>query len=120
MKNIVRELNNEKVDIIRWSEDPVEFAKEALKPTKILSINVDEASKRVHVTVAEEELSKAIGRKGQNARLTSRLIGYDLVIEKDEHAQKVFEGQMGGAAHHLVEALGVSEDAAAQAGRQMA
>jgi N utilization substance protein A len=59
--------------------------------------------------VSEEELSKAIGRKGQNARLTSRLIGYDLVIEKDEHAKKVFEGHMGGAAHQLVAALGITD-----------
>jgi transcription termination/antitermination protein NusA len=112
VKNIVRELNNEKVDIIRWTKDIVEFTKEALKPIKILSIKVDEENKRVHLTVSEEELSKAIGRKGQNARLTSRLIGYDLVIEKDEHAAKVFAGHMGGAAHHLVEVLGISEDVA--------
>jgi transcription termination/antitermination protein NusA len=92
----------------------VEFTKEALKPIKILSINVDEATKQVRLTVAEEELSKAIGRKGQNARLTSRLIGYDLIIEKDEHAQKVFEGQMGGAAHHLVEVLGITDAVAAK------
>lgn len=114
VKNIVRELNNEKVDIIRWTKDMVEFTKEALKPIKILSIQVDDAAKQVRLTVAEEELSKAIGRKGQNARLTSRLIGYDLVIEKDEHAQKVFEGQMGGAAHHLVEVLGIKPDVAAK------
>jgi len=112
VKNIVRELNNEKVDIIRWSKDIVEFTKEALKPIKILSINVDETNKRVHLTVSEEELSKAIGRKGQNARLTSRLIGYDLVIEKDEHAAKVFEGHVDVAVHQLADALGVSEDVA--------
>ncbi|MEY4482837.1 MAG: transcription termination/antitermination protein NusA, partial [Verrucomicrobiota bacterium] len=67
VKNIVRELNNEKVDIIRWSKDPVELTREALKPIKILSINVDEPNKRVHLTVSEEDLSKAIGRRGQNA-----------------------------------------------------
>jgi len=112
VKNIVRELNNEKVDIIRWTKDVVEFTKEALKPIKILSIKVDEENKRVHLTVSEEELSKAIGRKGQNARLTSRLIGYDLVIEKDEHAAKVFEGHVGGAVHQIVAALGISEEVA--------
>src|SRR3989475_6115651 len=86
VKNIVRELNNEKVDIIRWNADPVEFAKEALKPIKILSINVDETAKRVQITVAESELSKAIGRKGQNARLTSRLTGWEINIDKDTSA----------------------------------
>jgi transcription termination/antitermination protein NusA len=112
VKNIVRELNNEKVDIIRWSADPSEFAREALKPIKILSITVDEENKRVLITVSEEELSKAIGRKGQNARLTSRLIGYDLVIERDERAEKAFEGHMGESVKQIVDALEVTEDTA--------
>ncbi len=103
VKNIVRELNNEKVDIIRWKSDPAEFVREALKPIKVLSIKVDPERKQVHLTVSEEDLSKAIGRRGQNARLTSRLVGMDLIIEKDEHASEVFEGQMGSAAQHLVE-----------------
>src|SRR5690606_25235232 len=79
VKNIVRELNNEKVDIIRWSDNPKEFVREALKPAVIAEskIIVDEEAKRVTVRVAEEELSKAIGRRGQNARLTSRLMGWD-------------------------------------------
>ncbi len=112
VKNIVRELNNEKVDIIHWSADAVEFAKEALKPIKILSISVDEENKRVQISVAETELSKAIGRKGQNARLTSRLIGYELIIEKDERAEKVFEGHMGESVKEIVEAFGVAEEVA--------
>lgn len=112
VKNIVRELNNEKVDIIRWKSDPAEFVREALKPIKVLSIKVDADKKQAHLTVAEEDLSKAIGRRGQNARLTSRLVGMDLIIEKDEHAAEVFEGQMGGAAKVLVDALGVSTDVA--------
>ncbi len=112
VKNIVRELNNEKVDIIRWGKDIVEFTKEALKPIKILSINVDEENRRIHLTVSEEDLSKAIGRKGQNARLTSRLIGYDLMIEKDEHAAKVFEGHLGGAVHQIAAAFGLSAEVA--------
>jgi N utilization substance protein A len=112
VKNIVRELNNEKVDIVRWTADAVEFAKEALKPIKILSINVDEENKRIQISVAEAELSKAIGRKGQNARLTSRLIGYELIIEKDERAEKVFEGHMGESVKGIVEAFGVTEDVA--------
>jgi N utilization substance protein A len=112
VKNIVRELNNEKVDIIRWKSDPAEFVREALKPIKVLSIKVDEGRKQVHLTVSEEDLSKAIGRRGQNARLTSRLVGMDLIIEKDEHAAEVFEGQMGGAAKVLVDALGITQDVA--------
>ena len=112
VKNIVRELNNEKVDIIRWKSDPAEFVREALKPIKVISISVDKEKKQAHLTVTEEDLSKAIGRRGQNARLTSRLVGMDLIIEKDEHAEQVFEGQMGSAVQHLVDALGVSAETA--------
>jgi N utilization substance protein A len=112
VKNIVRELNNEKVDIIRWNPDVTEFAREALKPIKILSISVEEAAKQVRLTVGEEDLSKAIGRKGQNARLTSRLIGYDLVIERDERAEQIFEGHMDDSVKQIVEAFGVSDDVA--------
>jgi len=114
VKNIVRELNNEKVDIIRWKADPAEFVREALKPIKVISISVNTDKKEARLTVSDEDLSKAIGRRGQNARLTSRLVGMDLVIEKDEHAAEVFEGQMGSAVHHLVDALGISEDVARQ------
>ena len=112
VKNIVRELNNEKVDIIRWSADAEEFIREALKPLKILSIKVNEPAKNVHITVREDELSKAIGRKGQNARLTSRLVGYDLMIERDETARDVFEAHVGGATHTIAAAFGISEEAA--------
>ena len=107
VKNIVRELNNEKVDIIRWKSDPAEFVREALKPIKVLSIQVSPDSKAARLTVSEEELSKAIGRRGQNARLTSRLVGMDLAIEKDEHAAEVFEGQVDTAAHEIEAALGI-------------
>lgn len=112
VKNIVRELNNEKVDIIRWKSDPAEFVREALKPIKVMSISVNTDKKEARLTVSDEDLSKAIGRRGQNARLTSRLVGMDLVIEKDEHAAEVFEGQMGSAVHHLVDALGITADVA--------
>jgi N utilization substance protein A len=109
VKNIVRELNNEKVDIIRFKTDPAEFIREALRPIKVMTIQVDKAKNEARLTVSEEDLSKAIGRRGQNARLTSRLVGMDLIIEKDEHAAEVFEGQMGSAVHALAEILGVDE-----------
>jgi N utilization substance protein A len=112
VKNIVRELNNEKVDIIRWKSDPAEFVREALKPIKVISISVDKEKKQARLTVSEEDLSKAIGRRGQNARLTSKLVGMDLIIERDEHAEQVFEGQMGHAVHDLQAALGITDDVA--------
>lgn len=98
VKNIVRELNNEKVDIIRWSDDMRAFVQEALKPAEIKSITIDEVKKSILVKVDEEELSKAIGRRGQNARLTARLIGWDVQVQKDESAHEAFEAQVAGAA----------------------
>jgi N utilization substance protein A len=112
VKNIVRELNNEKVDIIRWSEDPREFVKEALKPAEIRSITVDEEGRVVNVTVDEVDLSKAIGRKGQNARLTSRLMGWDVQVRKDESKEEQLKAKIGGAAHTLGEQLGLSDELA--------
>ncbi len=112
VKNIVRELNNEKVDIIRWSEDPKEFVREALKPAELRSITVDEPNKVVHVTVDEIDLSKAIGRKGQNARLSSRLMGWDVQVRRDESKEEQFKEKIGGAAHTLGEQLGITDELA--------
>jgi N utilization substance protein A len=112
VKNIVRELNNEKVDIIRWSEDPAEFVREALKPAELRSITVDSENKVVHVTVDEMDLSKAIGRKGQNARLSSRLMGWDVQVRRDESKEEQFKEKIGGAAHSLGEQLGISDELA--------
>jgi len=106
VKNIVRELNNEKVDIIRWSEDLTEFVTDALKPAIIRSIEIDEEQHQVRVTVDEEELSKAIGRRGQNARLTSRLLGWDVQIEKDASKTEIFEKRVIDAATEFVTHIG--------------
>ncbi len=116
VKNIVRELNNEKVDIIRWSDNPKEFVREALKPAVIAEskIIVDEEAKRVTVRVAEEELSKAIGRRGQNARLTSRLMGWDVQVERDESAHEQFVGKVARETTDLAGKLGIAEEVAAK------
>lgn len=112
VKNIVRELNNEKVDIIRWSSVPRDFVMDALKPAQIRSIQIDEREKRIHVTVDEEELSKTIGRRGQNARLTSRLMGWDVQIEKDSSAHEAFEQRVTDAASTLMQQLEINHDTA--------
>lgn len=105
VKNIVRELNNERVDVLHWNDDPSIFVAEALKPTVLRSINIDEEKKVVSVTVNEEDLSKAIGRRGQNARLTSRLMGWDVQISKDETEQEQFNERISDAAEQLAETL---------------
>ncbi len=112
VKNIVRELNNEKVDIIRWCDDIREFVTDALKPAQIRSIQIDEANHRIEITVDEEELSKAIGRRGQNARLTSKLVGWDVQVDKDESAHEAFEARVSEAGQQLVTHLGIELEVA--------
>ena len=87
----------------------VELIREALKPIKILTIKVDAAKKIAKITVAEEDLSKAIGRRGQNVRLTDKLVGMQLIIDKDETAAEVFAAAVGSAAHTIAVALGIDE-----------
>jgi N utilization substance protein A len=82
VKTIVRELGGEKIDIIRYFEDPREMILEALKPAEPKEIVLDENSHRILLRVATDDLAVAIGRKGQNARLTSRLIGWRIDIEE--------------------------------------
>ncbi len=114
VKNIVRELNNEKVDIIRWSADMKELVLEALKPAKVKSVTLDEVKKSILIKVDEDQLSLAIGKRGQNARLTSRLTGWDINIEQDKSAEKIFEGKKESAALSFAEALKVTPEVAAK------
>ncbi len=81
VKNIVRELNHEKVDVIKWSPDIREYILEALKPAKVKNVTIDETKKAVRISVDEDQLSIAIGKRGQNARLTARLTGWEINIE---------------------------------------
>jgi N utilization substance protein A len=112
VKNIVRELNNEKVDIIRWSADVKEFVLEALKPAKVKSLTLDEVKKVVHIKVDEDQLSLAIGKRGQNARLTMRLTGWEVSIEKDQSAKEAFENNVERGVNSLAAALQVPAEKA--------
>jgi N utilization substance protein A len=114
VKNIVRELNNEKVDIIKWSDNPKEFLKDALKPATVADdkIIVDPVNKRIFAKVREDELSKAIGRHGQNVRLTNRLMGWDVQVERDESAHEKFVGRVHNAASELAAQLGLEVELA--------
>ena len=123
VKNIVRELNNEKVDILEWTEDPVTFVREALSPVEPREITVDEEARKIFVIVQDDkDLSKAIGRRGQNARLTSRLMGWDVQVrvfdvqEAEKHqsqaaAEEVMR-QCQAAAKTLSEQLEIPEETA--------
>jgi N utilization substance protein A len=74
----------EKIDIIVWSEDPVQYITSALSPTKVAKVIIDEVQKKARVVVPEDQLSIAIGRGGQNVRLASKLTGYELDIEAEK------------------------------------
>lgn len=104
VKTIVRELNGEKIDIIRYYADPKEMIIEAMKPAVPREIVLDEKSHRILLKVATDDLAIAIGRKGQNARLTSRLIGWRLDIEE---FRAVGDDPRGNAIASLVKAFGV-------------
>lgn len=80
VQNIGEELGEEKIDIIKWSEDPAEYIAASLSPSKVLSVIVNEEEKSASVTVPEYQLSLAIGKAGQNVRLAARLTGWKIDI----------------------------------------
>lgn len=82
VKNIVRELHNEKIDIIPFSQDPVELLQNALSPIEIRKINLNEEDKIIAIVIEDDDFATVIGKKGMNARLNSKLIGYDLEVQK--------------------------------------
>lgn len=112
VKNIVRELNNEKVDIIRWDSNVKNFITNALAPAKLKAFEVDEPRKRVKITVSEDQLSLAIGKRGQNARLTSKLSGWQVDIEPEVVVTKGFEEKVAEAVDSLATIPGISREQA--------
>ncbi|KJF75453.1 transcription termination factor NusA [Agrobacterium arsenijevicii] len=91
---VVGELQGEKIDIIPWSQEPASFIVNALQPAEVSKVVLDEESERIEVVVPDEQLSLAIGRRGQNVRLASQLTGWDIDImteqEESERRQKEF------------------------------
>ena len=112
VKNIIRELNNEKIDIIEWSENPMEFVCAALNPVEAKDISIDEDTHTVHVVVNDDkELAKAIGRRGQNARLTARLLGWDVQVRAFDPESEV-NRLKAKAAEELSQALDIDTEIA--------
>ena len=110
VKNIVRELNNEKVDIIRWDPNVRNFITNALSPAKLKAFEIDEARKRVKITVSDDQLSLAIGKRGQNARLTSKLTGWQVDIEAEVVVTKGFEEKVAEAVELLAAIPGIARE----------
>ncbi|MBU1006381.1 MAG: transcription termination factor NusA [Candidatus Omnitrophica bacterium] len=89
VKSIVRELGGEKIDIIRWNIDVGEFIASSLSPAEISSVRLNEAEKRAEVLVADDQLSLAIGKKGQNVRLAAKLTGWNIDIRSKAELENV-------------------------------
>jgi N utilization substance protein A len=112
VKNIVRELNNEKVDIIRWDTNIRTFLTNALSPAKLKAFEIDEAARRAKIIVSEDQLSLAIGKRGQNARLTSKLTGWQVDIEAEVIVTKGFEEKVAEAVAELAAIPGLTREQA--------
>ncbi|HLX60122.1 MAG TPA: transcription termination factor NusA [Planctomycetota bacterium] len=93
IRNIVEELNGEKIDIVRWHEAQDLFIRNALSPAEISSVEVDRETQRARVIVPEDQLSLAIGKKGQNVRLTAKLTHWHIDIMTEEQAKKVRDAE---------------------------
>jgi N utilization substance protein A len=95
VQSIIRELRGEKIDIIPYSEETVAFAQKALSPAKVTRVQItDPENRKLEVIVEDSQLSLAIGKKGQNVRLASKLIGWDIDIKSEEEKRREIEEQM--------------------------
>lgn len=113
VQSVSNEIAGERVDIIKWSEDPAQFVINALAPAEVESIIVDEELKSMDVVVDEKQLSQAIGRGGQNVRLASELTGWEINIMTDQEAVERQESESAETRAMLMEQLDVDEDVAA-------
>src|SRR6185436_8270225 len=94
---IIRELRGEKIDIVEWSEDQVQFVTKALSPARVQRVTiVDDDARVMEVVVEDRQLSLAIGKKGQNVRLAAKLSGWKIDIKSDEDKRKEVEAQLAG------------------------
>jgi transcription termination/antitermination protein NusA len=109
VKNIVRELNNEKVDIIKWDSHLKVFLTNALAPARLKSFEIDEARRRVKILVTADQLSLAIGKRGQNARLTSKLTGWQVDIESEPTTDTAFEAKVAQAVQSIAAIEGITQ-----------
>lgn len=115
VQSIIRELRGEKIDIIEWNEDSVAFATNALSPAKVSRVSVLNAQERhLEVVVEDSQLALAIGKKGQNVRLASKLLDWHIDIKSEEEKRREVEAQMAGMAPSgprtpLAELTGVGE-----------
>lgn len=108
VQNIVMELQNEKIDIVKWDEDPAVYIANALSPSQVISVTVDESKKTSAVVVPDYQLSLAIGKAGQNARLAAKLTNWKIDIKSESQAEE--EGFEGAAETAAAEDLADTDD----------
>jgi N utilization substance protein A len=105
----VNELQGEKIDIVNWSEDPAIVVSNALSPAEVQRVNVDSENKKLDVILNEENLSKAIGRRGQNVRLATKLINYEINIMTDQEDSERRQVEFKEKTENLVKNLELDE-----------
>ena len=93
VENVVNELKTEKIDIVKWSSDPAEYIANALNPARVISVFVSETEKAARVIVPDNQLSLAIGKEGQNARLAAKLTGWKIDIKSQSQMEALAEEQ---------------------------
>jgi len=109
VQTIVNELHGEKIDIIKWTEDLPTLISESLSPADILKVLIDQENKRIDVILSEENLSKAIGRRGQNVRLASKLTNYEIDILTDKEDSERRQTEFKDRTETLIKNLEVDE-----------
>ncbi|MDA1197497.1 MAG: transcription termination factor NusA [Proteobacteria bacterium] len=109
VQSIVNELHGEKIDIIKWTEDLPTLISESLSPAEIQKVLIDKDNKRIDVILTEENLSKAIGRRGQNVRLASKLTNYEIDILTDQEDSDRRQAEFKERTENLIKNLEVDE-----------
>jgi len=109
VQTIVNELHGEKIDIIKWTEDLPTLISESLSPAEIQKVLIDKDNKRIDVILTEENLSKAIGRRGQNVRLASKLTNFEIDILTDQEDSERRQTEFKEKTENLVKSLEVDE-----------
>ena len=106
---VVNELQGEKIDIIQWSNDPATFVVQALAPAEVSKIVIDEDNKRIEVVVPDDQLSLAIGRRGQNVKLASQLVGWNIDVLTDEEESTRRTEEFNRVSKLFVDSLNVED-----------
>ena len=106
---VVNELQGEKIDIVNWSEDPAIIVSNALSPAEVQRVNVDNQNKKLDVILTEENLSKAIGRRGQNVRLATKLLNYEINIMTDQEDSEKRQNEFKEKTENLIKNLELDE-----------